>query len=236
MALLTVEGLSAGYGLVPVLEDVSFTVDQGEIVTVIGANGAGKSTLLRTLSGLTDVTAGTVHLDGHSIVGKSAAVIGRLGLAHVPENRRVFPAHSIRDNLALGAFVRKVRKSELDDDMGEVFERFPVLGERSTQLAGTLSGGEQQMLAIGMALMARPKLMLLDEPSLGLAPIIVERVFEAIGDLAKSGMTILLVEQFAAAALAIADRGLVLQLGSIIARGSAQELAADDAIRRAYLG
>jgi branched-chain amino acid transport system ATP-binding protein len=236
MSLLTIEGLTAGYGLVSVLNDVSLEVAEGEILTVIGSNGAGKSTLLRTISGLTDVRSGSIIFNGQNLVGRSPAAIGRAGIAHVPENRRVFPAHTVEDNLFLGAFVRRTTRREITRDAAQVYERFPVLGERRRQKAGTLSGGEQQMLAIGMALMARPKLVLLDEPSLGLAPIVVEQVFAAITELARSGMTILLVEQFARVALSVADRGIVLQLGSVTAAGDAESLRNDDAVRRAYLG
>jgi len=236
MSLLSIRDLNAGYGLVPVLHDVSLDVAEGEIMTVIGSNGAGKSTLLRTISGLTDVRSGSVTMDGRELTGGSPAVVGRAGIAHVPENRRVFAAHSVEDNLHLGAYVRGASRRELAIDTARVYEQFPVLGERHRQKAGTLSGGEQQMLAIGMALMARPRLMLLDEPSLGLAPIVVERVFAAISDLARDGMTILLIEQFAHAALQIADHGVVLHLGEVVASGDAATLQQDDAVRRAYLG
>lgn len=236
MSLLTVENLHAGYGIVSVLDDVSMTVTEGEILTVIGSNGAGKSTLLRTISGLTNIRSGSITMDGHELVGKSPAVIGRAGIAHVPENRRVFAPQTVENNLYLGAYVRGASRTEIRRDAAAVYEQFPVLGERRRQKAGTLSGGEQQMLAIGMALMARPRLMLLDEPSLGLAPIVVEQVFSAIAELARTGMTILLIEQFAHAALEIADRGVVLQLGSVIAEGDATSLRNDDAVRRAYLG
>jgi branched-chain amino acid transport system ATP-binding protein len=236
MALLRIEGLTAGYGAVRVLHDLSLEVEQGEIVTVVGANGAGKSTLLRTLSGMTDVAAGSITFDGRSIVDASPPEIGRAGIAHVPENRRVFPAIDVEDNLRLGAFVRKASRAEVDADVREMCERFPVLGERARQKAATLSGGEQQMLAIAMGLMARPRLMLLDEPSLGLAPIIVQRVFAVVAELAEAGITVLLVEQFAEAALGIADRGVVLQLGRTLAEGEAAALRSDESIRRAYLG
>jgi len=236
MALLRIEGLTAGYGAVRVLHDLSLEVEQGEIVTVVGANGAGKSTLLRTLSGMTDVAAGSITFDGRSIVDASPPEIGRAGIAHVPENRRVFPAIDVEDNLRLGAFVRKASRAEVDADVREMCERFPVLGERARQMAATLSGGEQQMLAIAMGLMARPRLMLLDEPSLGLAPIIVQRVFAVVAELAEAGITVLLVEQFAEAALGIADRGVVLQLGRTLAEGEAAALRSDESIRRAYLG
>jgi branched-chain amino acid transport system ATP-binding protein len=236
MALLRIEGLTAGYGAVRVLHDLSLEVEQGEIVTVVGANGAGKSTLLRTLSGMTDVAAGSITFDGRSIVDASPPEIGRAGIAHVPENRRVFPAIDVQDNLRLGAFVRKASRAEVDADVREMCERFPVLGERARQKAATLSGGEQQMLAIAMGLMARPRLMLLDEPSLGLAPIIVQRVFAVVAELAEAGITVLLVEQFAEAALGIADRGVVLQLGRTLAEGEAAALRSDESIRRAYLG
>ncbi len=234
--MLEIADLHAGYGLVPVLHGISLSVAEGEVVAVIGANGAGTSTLLRTISGLTDVTAGAITFDGHELVGRSPAAIAGTGIAHVPENRRVFPQHPVQDNLRLGAYVHRRDRRAISEDLTAVYERFPVLGDRRTQQAGTLSGGEQQMLAIGMSLMARPRLLIMDEPSLGLAPIIVEQVFAEIGSLARSGMTILLVEQLARAALGIADRGIVLRLGRIVATGSAQALRDDPEVRAAYLG
>ncbi|MCZ7526637.1 MAG: ABC transporter ATP-binding protein [Acidimicrobiia bacterium] len=236
MSLLEVRGLVAGYGRVPVLHGLDFHVDEGELVTVIGANGAGKSTLLRTIAGINRAFAGEMILDGAPITKTPAARVNALGVAHVPENRRVFPEHPIAENLRLGAFVRRRDRRGIADDMERMYEKFPILGERRDQPAGTLSGGEQQMLAIAMALMARPRLLMLDEPSLGLAPIIVRRIFAEIRELQREGTTILLVEQIANLALQVADRGLVLSLGRFVKEAPASELLRDEAVRAAYLG
>lgn len=236
MSLLEIEALVAGYGKVFVLHQVNFAIEEGELVAVIGANGAGKSTLLRTISGLGRPSAGDIRFDGSSISKSTPARIVASGVAHVPENRRVFPKHSVVDNLRIGAYGRRRDRVGIASDISRMEEHFPILGERRHQLAGALSGGQQQMLAIAMAMMARPRLLMLDEPSLGLAPIIVERVFAEIQRLREEGTTVLLVEQLAQAALAIADRGFVLQLGKVIAEGSAADLRKDDTIRAAYLG
>jgi branched-chain amino acid transport system ATP-binding protein len=235
MSLLEVHGLVAGYG-VPVIHDVNLDVDDGELVCVIGSNGAGKSTLLRTISGLTTVTGGTVTFAGDSLAGKSPEQVAAAGIAHVPENRRVFSKHSVEENLRLGGWVRRRHSREIEEDLERVYSDFPVLRDRRGQAGGTLSGGEQQMLAIGMALMARPRLLMLDEPSLGLAPLIVERMFEEISQLRSRGTTILLVEQLANKALEVADRGIVLQLGHIVGQGTARELEQDESVQAAYLG
>jgi branched-chain amino acid transport system ATP-binding protein len=236
VSLLEIDALVTGYGKVSVIHELSLRVEEGELVAVIGANGAGKSTLLRTVSGIGRPFSGEIRFDGSNISKASPARIVASGIAHVPENRRVFGAHSVADNLRIGAYGRRRDRAGIAEDMARLEEQFPILGERRHQLAGSLSGGQQQMLAIAMAMMARPRLLMLDEPSLGLAPIIVERLFEEIQRLRQEGTTILLVEQLAQAALSIADRGLVIQLGRIIAQGSAAELRSNDAIRAAYLG
>ncbi|MFV0316680.1 MAG: ABC transporter ATP-binding protein [Microthrixaceae bacterium] len=236
MSLLEVENLVCGYGRVPVVHEVSLHVDEGEFLTLIGSNGAGKSTLLRTISGINSVMGGKVSFDGADITKFNAAAVAARGIAHVPENRRVFPKHPVMENLRLGAYVRRRDRSTIREDMERMFEQFPILMERRDAPAGTLSGGEQQMLAIAMALMARPRLLMLDEPSLGLAPIIVENVYQEIKALHAAGTTILLVEQIANLALKVADRGMVLQLGHVIAEGDSAELREDDLVRAAYLG
>jgi branched-chain amino acid transport system ATP-binding protein len=236
MSLLEIDNLVTGYGKVPVIHGIDIRVEQGELVAVIGANGAGKSTMLRTISGIGRPFSGDIRFDGTSLVKASPAHIVSSGIAHVPENRRVFAAHSVTDNLRIGAYGRRRDRAGIAEDIARLEEQFPILGERREQLAGSLSGGQQQMLAIAMAMMARPRLLMLDEPSLGLAPIIVERLFEEIVRLRNEGTTVLLVEQLAQAALAVADRGFVLQLGEIIAQGSADQLRSDDAVRVAYLG
>ncbi|MQY29799.1 ABC transporter ATP-binding protein [Nocardia aurantia] len=234
MALLQVEDLHVAYGAVTAVKGISFEVDAGEIVTLIGANGAGKTTTLRTLSGLQRPEAGTIRFDGRPIHGRPAHEIVALGLAHSPEGRHVFRDLTIEDNLRLGAFLRRDR--EIDADIAHVYEMFPILGERRTQAAGTLSGGEQQMLAIGRALLSRPKLLMLDEPSLGLSPLMSARILETVDSLRAAGTTILLVEQNAHAALSLADRGYVLEIGRITVSGSGTELLADTRVRSAYLG
>jgi branched-chain amino acid transport system ATP-binding protein len=236
MSLLEIRELVTGYGKVPVLHGIDLTIGEGELVTVIGANGAGKSTLLRTISGISRPFSGDIRFLGRSIASASPSRIVASGVAHVPENRRVFPKHSVTDNLRIGAYGRRRDRAGIASDIARMEEHFPILAERRTQLAGGLSGGQQQMLAIAMAMMARPKLLMLDEPSLGLAPIIVERVFTEIQRLRDEGTTVLLVEQLAEAALDVADRGLVLQLGRVIASGTGAELRRDDTVRAAYLG
>ena len=234
MTMLSVEGLRAGYGKIAVLHDVSLAVEQGQIVTLIGANGAGKTTLLKTVSGLIRPTAGSIAFEGDSIVRRPPHRIVRLGMSHVPEGRAILKRMTVLDNLRMGAFVRNDR--EIEADITAVFARFPVLAERRAQMAGTLSGGEQQMLAIGRALVARPRLVLLDEPSLGLAPKFVTRIFETLRDLKQEGKTILLVEQNARKALQIADRAYVMERGRIVLSGSGESLLADDTVQRTYLG
>ena len=234
MTMLSVEGLRAGYGKIEVLHEVSIDVAQGQIVTLIGANGAGKTTLLKTVSGLIRPTGGTIDFEGQSLVRRPAHRIVQLGISHVPEGRAILKRMTVLDNLRMGAYVRS--DSEVGRDIDAVFVRFPVLAERRAQLAGTLSGGEQQMLAIGRALVARPRLLLLDEPSLGLAPLIVRQIFEAIARIAREeGVTIFLVEQNAFHALRLADRGYVLVNGRVRLSGTGRELLANQDVRSAYL-
>lgn len=234
MALLEVDGLVAGYGAIVAVKGISLVVDEGEIVTLIGSNGAGKSTTLRAISGLIRPREGDIRFAGRSIVGLKPHEIVGLGIAHVPEGRGIFGSLTVRENLLLGAHRR--RDAGVRDDLERVFGLFPRLRERLRQVAGTLSGGEQQMLAIGRALMARPRLLLLDEPSMGLAPVLVEAIFQTIVEIRQSGTPILLVEQNAAAALDIADRAYVLESGTIAISGTGRELARNDDVRRAYLG
>jgi branched-chain amino acid transport system ATP-binding protein len=238
MALLEVDGLEVTYGKIRAVKGVSFAVDGGSLVTLIGANGAGKTTTLRTLSGLVAPSAGTVVFDGRRIDGVPAHEIVERGIAHVPEGRRVFPRMSVAENLELGAFSRhgQVAPAEQRADMDRILGLFPVLAERRRQAAGTLSGGEQQMLAIGRALMSRPRLLMLDEPSMGLSPIMMNLIFSTLAELKTQGTTILLVEQNAQAALALADRAYVIETGSVVLEGSAGELAASEQVRKAYLG
>ena len=234
MALLEAKGIHAGYGPVEVLRGLDFEVNDGEVVVILGANGAGKTTTLRALSGMID-TRGSFLFKGQEIVGKDPADIVRMGIAHVPQGRGTFPELTVEDNLHAGAYARKDK--EIKDDIESWYEAYPVLGERRNQQAGSLSGGEQQMLAVSRALMSRPEVLLLDEPSLGLAPLIVKDLFEKFAELNRErGTTMLVVEQSAQLALGIADRAYVLESGSIVVEGSAKELREDDSIRRAYLG
>jgi len=235
MALLEVKDLSVSYGAIRALHGISFHVDEGEIVTLIGANGAGKSTTLRTISGLLPVEGGEIVYDGESIVGAEASRIVRKGIVHVPEGRHIFAPLTVRENLEMGAFTRR-DKAEIEASMERVFRLFPRLKERLEQTGGTLSGGEQQMLAVGRALMAQPRLLLMDEPSMGLAPILVEEIFDIIREINQEGVTILLVEQNAHMALSVANRGYVLETGVVELEGSAQELAENPQVRAAYLG
>ena len=231
--MLKVEDMHVFYGAIHAIKGVSFHVDEGEIVALIGANGAGKSTILKTVSGLMHPRSGSISFMGQNIAHTDAYKLVRHGLAHVPEGRRIFLQMTVQDNLAMGAFTQKtVSKADLD----MVFDLFPRLKERRTQIAGTLSGGEQQMLAMSRALMSHPKLMMLDEPSMGLAPILVDQIFSIIKDLHKAGTTILLVEQNASKALQVADRAYVLETGKITLEGTGDELAHRDAVRKAYLG
>jgi len=235
MALLEVTNLVARYGRITALSDVSLTVDEGEVVTLIGANGAGKTTTLRAISGLVRPAAGTIRFAGRDITRLAPNEIVRAGIGHSPEGRRVFPRMTVRENLELGAYTRTV-KDEIAADTERVLTIFPRLKERYGQKAGTMSGGEQQMLAIGRALMSRPRLLLLDEPSLGLSPKLVQTIFEVIRDISARGTTILLIEQNARQALAVASRGYVLEVGKIAHQGAAAELAASEVVRAAYLG
>ncbi|HXH84617.1 MAG TPA: ABC transporter ATP-binding protein [Candidatus Tectomicrobia bacterium] len=232
--MLRLESLDVYYGEIHALKGVSLEVPRGEIVALLGNNGAGKTTTLRTISGLLAPRTGRVELEDRALVGLPPHTIVGLGVAHVPEGRRIFNRLTVRENLLMGAFLRK--DGEIDADLERVFALFPRLRERVTQVAGTLSGGEQQMLAIGRALMARPRLLLLDEPSMGLAPVLVEQIFETIADINRQGTTILLVEQNAAMALAIARRGYVLETGSVVLSGTATALTENAEVRRAYLG
>ena len=237
--MLTVTDLVAGYGQVQVLHGISIEVPEGALVTLIGSNGAGKTTTLRVLSGMIAPQSGSVELAGASIAGRPAHEITRLGLAHSPEGRRVFASLSVTDNLTLGAFPRLTgarERGDVDGDLGRMFELFPRLQERRNQLAGTLSGGEQQMLAMARALMLNPRVLLLDEPSMGLSPRLVEEVFAIIARLRQQRVTMLLVEQFAAAALGVADFGYVMENGRISTSGPAAKLRNDPAVQAAYLG
>ena len=234
MSMLKVEGLNVYYGSIHAIKGVSFEVNQGEIVTMIGANGAGKSTTMNTVAGLLKPKSGSIAFEGHDITSTPASKVVSLGLALCPEGRRVFQQMSVRENLEMGGYTRPA--GELAASLDQVFEQFPRLKERQRQIAGTLSGGEQQMLAMGRALMSAPKLMMLDEPSMGLAPILVEQVFDIIQSLHKAGTTILLVEQNAQMALSIADRAYVLENGKVSLSGTGEELAKSEQVQKAYLG
>ena len=233
--LLEVKDLHVNYGVIPALKGISFEVDEGEVIALIGANGAGKTTTLHTVTGLIEPASGTIMFEGKDITHTPADKIVAMGMAHVPEGRRVFPDMTVYQNLMLGAFTRK-DPAEKQASLQNVYEHFPRLGERAKQLAGTLSGGEQQMLAMGRALMSRPKILLMDEPSMGLSPILVSEIFSIIESVSKEGTTVLLVEQNAQKALNIADRAYVLETGSIAMSGPAEQLRNDDSIRKAYLG
>ena len=232
--MLKVESLDVAYGEIRALKGVGLEVGQGEIVTILGNNGAGKTTTLKTISGLLHPTRGTITLEDQSLLDVPPHAIVSRGVAHVPEGRRIFNRLTVRENLMMGAYLRS--DAGITADLERVFGLFPRLAERLTQVAGTLSGGEQQMLAIGRALMANPRLLLLDEPSMGLAPVLVEQIFDTITDINHQGMTILLVEQNAAMALSIAHRGYVLETGAIALAGTAAELSENSDVRRAYLG
>jgi branched-chain amino acid transport system ATP-binding protein len=234
--MLRLTSVSAYYGQIQALRGVSIHVAPGEVVAIIGANGAGKSTLLRAVCGLVPRRRGEIQFDGHDISAASCQAVVRLGLVQVPEGRQVFPTLSVRDNLLLGAYHRLSRERRRAISTDEVYELFPVLAERSRQLAGTLSGGEQQMLAIGRALMARPKMLLLDEPSLGLAPVVAQRIFHTVDELHRRGTTMLLVEQNAVMALRLADRAYVIETGQVVMAGPAKDLLANQEVKRAYLG
>ncbi len=233
--MLRIKNLHAGYGNVQVIKGVSLHIKAGEIVTIIGANGAGKSTLLKAISGLIPSTDGEIYFADTTIVGLSADKIVRMGISHIPEGRRIFDRLSVGDNLELGAFSRKNRES-IVEDLNRVYTLFPVIKKRYQQKGGTLSGGEQQMLAIARALMSRPKLIMMDEPSMGLAPKMVHQVFRIIKDLKEMGTTILLIEQNARAALSVADRGYVMEIGKFILDGERMSLLNNNEVKRAYLG
>ena len=234
MSLLEVRDLRVAYGRIEAVKGISLDVEQGQVVTLIGTNGAGKTTTLRTLSGLLRPVSGEVVFDGERLDRMPAHEVVKRGVAQSPEGRRIFPLMTVEENLELGAYSRK--GESIVQDVNGVFERFPRLQERRTQKAGTLSGGEQQMLAIGRALMSRPRLLMLDEPSMGLAPLMIALIFETIAELKASGTTILLVEQNASAALALADVGYVLETGQIVLSGPGRELLEDEGVRKAYLG
>lgn len=233
-SLLKVDDMNVYYGAIHAIKGISFEVHEGEIVTLIGANGAGKSTTLKTVSGILRGKTGTIEFDGKDITKEHAHKMISLGIAHVPEGRRIFQQLTVKENLEMGAFSRPA--SEVKPSLEDVYNRFPRLREREKQVAGTLSGGEQQMLAMGRALMSRPKLMMLDEPSMGLSPLLVQQIFDIIKELNASGTTILLVEQNAKMALSIADRAYVLETGKIVKEGVAKDLLHDESVKKAYLG
>ena len=233
--MLEIKDLNVHFGVIHALKGISLTVNDGEIVTLIGANGAGKTTTLRTISGLKKPTSGNILLDGKDITHTSPRDRVKMGMSQVPEGRRVFPDMTVLENLELGAYLRRDRAG-IAEDLKMVYERFPRLADRKRQAAGTLSGGEQQMLAMGRALMSRPKILFLDEPSMGLAPLLVQEIFDIIQDINKSGTTVLLVEQNASMALQIANRAYVMETGSIVLSGTGEELSHSDDIKKAYLG
>jgi branched-chain amino acid transport system ATP-binding protein len=233
--ILAVENLTVNYGAIQALQGISFHVQEGEVVTLIGANGAGKSTTLKTISGLLHAVAGHVKYEGRDITGMPADMIVKMGIVQVPEGRKIFAPLTVRENLEMGAYTRK-DKDEIVRSMQRVFASFPRLEERLTQLGGTLSGGEQQMLAMGRGMMAQPKLLLLDEPSMGLAPILVEEIFRIIQEINRQGVSILLVEQNAAMALSVAGRAYVLETGRVVLEGPAEEVRQNPDVQRAYLG
>lgn len=233
--MLKVKDLNVSYGAIHAIHDVSLEVNAGEIVSLIGANGAGKTTTLHTITGLKKASSGSVELEGHNLLTTEPSKIVGLGMAHVPEGRRIFASMTVEENLEMGAFTIR-DKSQILADIENVYKHFPRLRERYKQAGGTLSGGEQQMLAIGRAMMSRPKIMLMDEPSMGLSPLLVGEIFEIIQELNRSGMTILLVEQNAKMALSIADRAYVLETGQVVMNGQAKDMLEDDQVRRAYLG
>ena len=232
--MLKVENINVYYGAIHAIKDVSFEVEEGEIVTLIGANGAGKSTILKTISGLLHTRTGSIYYEGKDLKGVAPHNIVKMGVAHVPEGRRMFARMTVEENLQMGAFTQP--NSAVSASLENVYSRFPRLKERRKQEAGTLSGGEQQMLAMGRALMSKPKLMMMDEPSMGLAPILVEQIFDIIKELNRAGSTILLVEQNALMALSVANRGYVLETGRIVLNASAKDLLNNDSVKKAYLG
>lgn len=235
MALLEIKDLEVYYGMIQAIKGVSFQVQEGEVIALIGANGAGKTTILHTITGLLEAKRGSVIFDGKDITKTPAHKIVSMGMAHVPEGRRVFANLSVYQNLKMGAYTRK-DKQEIEETLKTVYKRFPRLEERKNQLAGTLSGGEQQMLAMGRALMSHPRIILMDEPSMGLSPIFVNEIFDIIKEVSASGTTVLLVEQNAKKALSISDRGYVLETGKIVLEGNSKDLLNNDSIKKAYLG
>ncbi|HIU48726.1 MAG TPA: ABC transporter ATP-binding protein [Candidatus Avimonoglobus intestinipullorum] len=235
MAMLTVADLQVYYGVIQAVKGVSFEVNEGEVIALIGANGAGKTTILHTITRLVNAKAGSVEFEGQNLLKLPAHKIVSLGMAHVPEGRRIFQELSVFENLKLGAFTLTDKK-KINENLKMVYRRFPRLEERRNQIAGTLSGGEQQMLAIGRALMSNPKIILMDEPSMGLSPLLVTEIFDIIREVSQSGTTVLLVEQNAKKALAIADRAYVLETGKIVLSGSAKEMMDNDQVKKAYLG
>jgi len=233
--MLKIDNLTTHYGNIRALDNVSLNVNPGEIVALIGPNGAGKTTLLKTISGLIKPTAGNIYCRGNEITNLSPEKIAGIGIAHVPEGRHVFTELSVAENLLMGAFIKK-NKAEIKEDIQKIYEMFPILKERRRQNAGSLSGGEQQMLVMGRALMSRPQLLLLDEPSMGLAPIIVEKIFSIVKEINKKGTSILLIEQNAKVALSVANRAYVIEVGHIVLTGNAKEMANDENIKKVYLG
>lgn len=235
MAMLEIKDLEVYYGMIQAIKGVSFEVNEGEVIALIGANGAGKTTILHTVTGLLEAKKGTVIFDGKDITKTPAHKIVTMGMAHVPEGRRVFANLTVYQNLKMGAYTRK-DKSEIEESLENVYKRFPRLKERHNQLSGTLSGGEQQMLAMGRALMSHPRILLMDEPSMGLSPIFVNEIFDIIKEVSAGGTTVLLVEQNAKKALSISDRGYVLETGKIVLDGKSEDLLNNDSIKKAYLG
>ena len=235
MAMLEIKDLCVNYGVIKALKGITFEVNEGEVIALIGANGAGKTTTLHTITGLLNAKSGSIHLDGKDITKTPAHKIVKMGIAHVPEGRRIFQNLTVLDNIKLGAFTRK-DKDGIAEDIEKVYKLFPRLEERKTQIAGTLSGAEQQMLAMGRALMSKPRIVVMDEPSMGLSPILVSEIFNIIESIRKQGTTVLLVEQNAKKALSIADRAYVLETGKIVLSGKASDLINDESVKKAYLG
>ncbi len=235
MAMLTIKDLQVYYGVIQAIKGISFEVNEGEVIALIGANGAGKTTILHTITGLIAAKAGSVQFESNDLTKIPAHKIVSLGMAHVPEGRRIFAELTVFENLKMGAYTRKDKK-EIEDTLLKVYKRFPRLKERKNQIAGTLSGGEQQMLAMGRALMSQPRIILMDEPSMGLSPIFVSEIFDIIKEISESGTTVLLVEQNAKKALSIANRAYVLETGKIVLDGDAKELMNNDSVKKAYLG
>ncbi len=235
MAMLEIKDLCVNYGVIKALKGITFEVNEGEVIALIGANGAGKTTTLHTITGLLSAKSGSIILDGKDITKTAAHKIVKMGIAHVPEGRRIFQNLTVLDNIRLGAFTRK-DKDSIAQDIEKVYKLFPRLEERKTQIAGTLSGGEQQMLAMGRALMSKPRIVVMDEPSMGLSPILVSEIFNIIESIRKQGTTVLLVEQNAKKALSISDRAYVLETGKIVLSGKASDLINDESVKKAYLG